>query len=121
MDAYMANAFPFYWGAPNIEDYFDRNSYCTIDPADHRSTIRKIEQTIRSNTWETSQDKLAEARRKTTGEYHPYSIWESALASVPMSEPKRQIIKPFSEFGFSLRQRTKFRMRNLASRLSRSA
>lgn len=121
LDSYMANAFPFYWGAPNIEEYFDRDSHGLIDPADHWSTIRTIEKAIQSNVWEHRQDKLAEARKKIASEYHPYAIWESALASAPMSEPQRQIIKPFSEFGFSLRQRTKFRMRNLASRLSRSA
>ncbi len=118
LDSYMANAFPFYWGAPNIDEYFDRNSYCPIDPFDPEGSIRTIEEAIRSSIWESRQDELAAARVKTVSDYHPYTIWEAMLASVPASEPRRLTIKPFSDCKFSLRQRTRLRFRNFRARMS---
>lgn len=116
LDSYMANAFPFYWGAPNVADYFGRNSYSSIDPCDPQAAIRTIENAIKSNVWERRQEELATARKRVGSEYHPYSIWSSALAAAPASEPQLLGIKPFSECRFGFRQRVNFRIRNFVTR-----
>ena len=118
LDSYMANAFPFYWGAPNVADYFGRNSYCSIDPSDPQGAIRTIEEAVRSRLWEERQEELAVARKKIVSDYHPYTIWQSLIASAPMSEPQRLSIRPFSDCRFGLRQRAQFRVRNLMARVS---
>lgn len=35
-DCYLAYTFPFYWGAPNVDRYFDPSSFVAIDPYDFR-------------------------------------------------------------------------------------
>jgi hypothetical protein len=112
LDAYMANAFPLYWGAPNIATYFDQRSFATIDPGRPDETIRVIEAAIRSNLWEERQGDLAEARRRVVTEYHPYSLWESLLGGLPSSEPRTVTIKPFNQCQFGRGQKARFRVRN---------
>jgi hypothetical protein len=112
-DAYMANAFPFYWGAPEIADYFDRHSLELISPDRPEEAIRIIERAIASNAWENRQKQLAEARQRVVTDYHPYRLWHSILKSMPTSEPTAVSIRPFNQFDFSLKQRLRFKMRNL--------
>jgi hypothetical protein len=111
-DAFMANAFPFYWGAPNIAEYFDRSSYCPIDPLDPRDAINKIEAAIQANLWEARQKDLAQARAQVATQYHPYEIWRSIFESLPASAPRLISIKPFNQCAFSRRQHLRLRLRN---------
>lgn len=117
-DAFMANAFPFYWGAPNISEYFCPGSFCLIDPTDARGAIDKIEEAIAADLWRERQSDLARARQQVVTDYHPYALWASELMRTPASAPRPISIKPFSECRFSLRQRVRFKLRNASRRVS---
>lgn len=45
-DCYLAYTFPFYWGAPNVEQYFDPSSFVAIDLHDFDGTLRRIERVL---------------------------------------------------------------------------
>jgi len=111
-DAYMANCFPFYWGAPNIANYFNPKSFASIDPARPDDAIRVIEDAIQTRLWERRQYELASAREKITSDYHPYNLWHSILDRLPKSDPAPVSIRPFNECQFRLKQRLRFRVRN---------
>lgn len=118
-DAYMANAFPFYWGAPNVSEYFERTSYCPIDPFNPKEAISHIEDAIGSNLWETRQADLARARIQVATRYHPYEVWRSILLRLPDSAPRPVSIKPFDQCDFGLRQKARMRIRNALQLIAR--
>jgi hypothetical protein len=117
-DAYMANCFPCYWGAPNINDYFDERSYIPIDPDRPDDAVKAIEGVIREQLWERRQEQLAIARKKIVSDYHPYNLWHSILSRLPLSDPAPVSIRPFNECQFGFRQRVRFRVRSALSRVS---
>ena len=49
-DCYLAQAYPFYYGAPNIGDYFPHKSYTVIDIDNIPQTIDTIERVIEAGT-----------------------------------------------------------------------
>jgi hypothetical protein len=71
-DAFLGWCVPVYWGCPNIGDYFDRNSYKTIDieDPDPLGTIREI---ISKPVDKSVIESIGASRNKILDEYN---IWE---------------------------------------------
>jgi len=71
-DAYLSWCMPIYWGCPNIEEYFETDSYCAIDIHDTnpRRTVQKI---LESPLTERQINALKKAR---TDILDTYNIWE---------------------------------------------
>lgn len=46
IDAYLASSFPLYWGAPDADSVFPRDSFVRVNPLDLEGTIRNIEMAI---------------------------------------------------------------------------
>lgn len=99
-DAFMANCFPFYWGAPNIFDYFSHSSLKQIDLDDIKGTIHTIEASLEQNLYEASQNALWGARNKILTEYHPCETFLNTLNSLPNSKSKLITIKPHISFQY---------------------
>lgn len=112
-DAYVANCFPFYWGAPNITDYFPSDSLIMLDLDNYRESIMKIESAISYNIAEKSQLQLREARRRVIMDYHPYQTVIDALNSLSNSDPDEIVVYPHTEFDFSLLQKIQFRINKI--------
>jgi len=110
-DSYAANCFPFYWGANNVNDYFPASSMGKINIYDVGTSVSVIEDAIRNNEFEKSQGALQQARELLISKYHPYRVYPRILDDLPPSEPTRVIIKPHSDFRYSLRQRVHSRLR----------
>ncbi len=104
-DAFVANAFPFYWGAPNVGDYFPDGSFLPIDVDDPTRTIQVIEKAIADDLWGRSQEALASARRLTFSKHHPLECALRHLRALPGSRPREVRIRPNTCFRFTLRDR----------------
>jgi len=115
-DAFVGNAFPFYWGAPNIADYFPAESFIPIDIDDPDRCIAQIESAIDQNVAETRQSALREARRLLLEDYHPYEMYRRIWNSTPSSPARPVTIAAHSEFPFSLTQKLRFFCKRMLSR-----
>jgi hypothetical protein len=115
-DAFVANCFPFYWGAPNISDYFEKTALRTIDVNDPEGTIRDIEQAIAADEYGRKQDVLARSRRRVLIDHHPYGSYLRALSQLPRGEVTEIAIRPSNEFCFSLRERLARKLHRMATR-----
>ncbi len=104
-DAFVANCFPFYAGAPNAAEYFPEEAFCPIDPAQPEQVAATIEQAIRDDWWSQRQSALAEARRRVLEDYHPYEQYRRRLSELPAGPREEVIIRPHDQFPHSLRQR----------------
>jgi hypothetical protein len=73
-DSLLSWCLPFYWGAPNIEDYFSPDCFIRIDINDPAAAMRTVRNAIENKEWEKRVDAIAEARNKILNEYQffPY-------------------------------------------------
>ena len=72
-DAYLGLSFPIYYGAPNINEYFDKDSFKTININDVNGSIATIENTIKNNLYENSSNLLHLEKEKVLNDYNLYN------------------------------------------------
>ena len=73
-DTYLGAALPFYFGAPNVSDYFPRDSYIPIDIRKTEQAIERIKQAVVNNEYEKRLPAIMEARRITLEEQSFFAV-----------------------------------------------
>ena len=73
-DAYLAGAYPIYYGCPNVGDYFPPGSHTRINIDDVEGSIRAIEECVRERRYEDSLDKIIEARNMVLDRYNIFAL-----------------------------------------------
>ncbi len=68
-DTFLGCALPFYFGCPNVFDYFPEDSLIQIDIFDPSASIERIKQAIRDKEYEKRLPAIQEARRLVLEEY----------------------------------------------------
>ncbi|MBD1849822.1 hypothetical protein H6F87_07395 [Cyanobacteria bacterium FACHB-502] len=116
-DSFVANCFPFYWGAPNIHQYFKPDQLRLIDIENIEASIQTIEQAISQNLYEVSQEAIANARAKVFDEYHPYQTYLNILNQLPASMPSQVTIRPHREFKYSFKARCQVKLQHYSKNL----
>lgn len=69
-DSYLCLTYPFYFGAPNVSQYFPKDSFTGIDIYDIERSIRIIEETIKKNAYEKSISTLALCKDLVLNKYN---------------------------------------------------
>ncbi len=73
-DAFLAGAYVFYYGSPNLYEYFSEDSFTQIDINDVDGAVSVIEQTILSNKYDESIEAIMQARNSILYEYNLFSM-----------------------------------------------
>jgi hypothetical protein len=63
-DSYLGLAYPIYWGAPNLDDYFSKDSFSKIEILDWRKSIRTIEKVLLDDMWEQKLPEIINSKNK---------------------------------------------------------
>jgi hypothetical protein len=73
-DSFLSWCLPFYWGAPNLEDYFPSASFIRIDVNRPAEAIAIILKAIENNEWEKRLAAIEKARELVLNQYQffPY-------------------------------------------------
>lgn len=69
-DCFLAECYPIYYGAPNVDEYFDKDSLMQINVADFKGSVREIEQAIEGNLWEKNYQKVLESKDLALNKYN---------------------------------------------------
>jgi hypothetical protein len=69
-DSFLGNAFPIYWGAPNLDSFFSPLSFARINILDLNGSIKIIKDIMNSDTFENRQKELFDARKLVTDKYN---------------------------------------------------
>ena len=69
-DAFLGESFPIYYGAPNVSDYFLRDSYKPIDINNIDESIKIIEDLIESDIYLENINELRDSKSKVLNEYN---------------------------------------------------
>lgn len=73
-DPILGLSLPFYYGCPNIADYFPQNSYITIDIFQPEKSLEIIQQAISNNEYEKRIDSIKLAKQKIVEEYNLFVV-----------------------------------------------
>lgn len=69
-DSFLGGAFPIYWGAPNLNEYFSYKSFEQINILDFLGSVKKIEKIIASNLYESRLRELKKAKELVLNKYN---------------------------------------------------
>ncbi|MBU4348429.1 hypothetical protein KJ671_02965 [Patescibacteria group bacterium] len=70
IDAFLAGSYPFYYGCPNVNDYFPIGSLQAIDINDVRGSIEIIEKCLENNVYEKNMDFIKKSRELILEKYN---------------------------------------------------
>ena len=91
-DAFMAGAYPIYYGAPNIHDYFDREMLTQIDIRHPKTALAIIEKVIAENTYEKSKEKILQAKDLVMDKHNLYNLISEIVAADAGKYGKKEMI-----------------------------
>lgn len=74
-DSVLSEAYTFYYGCPNLHDYFPRDIYTEIDIYDFKKSIKIIEEGMKDNLYEKSLEEIRKARNLILDKYNVINIW----------------------------------------------
>lgn len=69
MDSFLAGALPFYWGCPNISEYFPPESLIQIDVDNFKKSINLIEQAIENKAYDDRLEHVLLAKELVLNKY----------------------------------------------------
>ncbi|MHC4251832.1 MAG: glycosyltransferase family 10 domain-containing protein [Planctomycetota bacterium] len=83
-DAFLAEAFPFYYGCPNLADYFPEESFRRIDLDDVEGSVEAIRSAIDGDVCPGAREALGVAKEAVLEKYNLFAL-VAELCSGPVS------------------------------------
>ena len=117
-DSYLGLSFPFYWGAPNISEFFHPDSFEPIEILDWKGAIDTIEKNISNDRWLISKELLLESKERVLTDYNPFYrildiINKSKKSLFNKSKIELLSINEIKKNNFGLDKRIKNKLGNL--------
>jgi len=78
-DAFLGEAYPIYYGAPDIFDYFGQDSLSCIDITKPKEAIQTIEQIMSENLFETHRNAILRAKKLVLDQYNLFAVIEKIV------------------------------------------
>ncbi|MCH8474648.1 MAG: glycosyltransferase [Opitutales bacterium] len=78
-DAFLGGCLPFYFGCPNVFDYFPEESLIPIDITDFEQSLEVVREAIAHKAYEKRLPAIKEARRRVLEEYSTFPMLAKLL------------------------------------------
>ena len=91
-DAYLAGAYPFYYGCPNISDYFPEAALTCIDISQPEQAIWKIEEMIQADKYENSINEVMKSRDLVLDKYNLFAFIAEFCEGLESSSRRARIV-----------------------------
>lgn len=86
-DCWLADALPFYYGCPNLENYFPAKSFIRIDLENFASAAQMIRRIVDSGEYENRLPAIREARELILNRYQFFPFMANELCSNRQNSP----------------------------------
>jgi hypothetical protein len=87
-DSFLGLAFPIYYGAPNVNELFDKDSLISIDINNINSSINSIEKAIESNLYQKNFNQLLKSKNQVLNQFNIFNrlnrLVEDSTAEKPL-------------------------------------
>ncbi|HOI76290.1 MAG TPA: glycosyltransferase family 10 [Methanofastidiosum sp.] len=112
-DAFLGESYPIYYGAKNINSYFDKESLATIDINKPEEAVKIIEEAINGNYYEKYKNQIIKSKNKVLDEYNlfPTIISKVIDKNTKIYEKSKINIKPEIYFQINLLKKIKLILR----------
>ena len=126
-DSFLGLAYPIYYGAPNVGDYFDPKSMATINILDLHGSIKKIEQILTADPYQAALPALVESKNRVLTKCNLFERIVDlcqALHQGSSSEAKaaeQVILRPLIDFNVAYDLKTVLKKRQLRVLFNRIA
>jgi hypothetical protein len=85
-ECYLCEALPVYYGCPDLENYYDENSFARIDTSNLAASIKTIEELLETNAYEKRMESIKLMKRRYFERYHfPEAIIKLLEANIPLT------------------------------------
>jgi hypothetical protein len=109
-DTFLAGAYPFYYGCPNLTDYFSSDSFTPIDIDDLEGSISTIESCIANDQYEKSAAAISAARLLVLDKYNLFPLVANLCSNMsPDSSSSEITLRP--EHTYSLKRNVRLKIR----------
>ena len=98
-DSFLGYSYPFYYGCPNIGDYFPKKSMCIIDINNIDSAIDVIEKSIQDSACDGAVKQLKESRDLVLNRYNLFPMIEELYPTLGHGLPRHITLRPEADFG----------------------
>jgi hypothetical protein len=72
-DSFLGLSFPIYYGAPNVNELFDKDSLISIDINNINSSINSIENAIESNLYQKNFNQLLKSKNQVLNQFNIFN------------------------------------------------
>ncbi len=97
-DAYLADCFPFYWGAPNVGDYFNPETYRWINLYDPESAADTIEAALDEGLYDKTREARAHERKNVLERHNMFALLDHHVSQPTRAPPASVLVSPESRF-----------------------
>ncbi|MHC5055899.1 MAG: FkbM family methyltransferase [Planctomycetota bacterium] len=118
-DAYLAEAFPFYFGCPNLEEYFPAESFRRIDLDDIEGSVEAIRSAVEEDVCAGAREALGAAKEAVLERYNLFALAAELCAGGVSGVRKEVCVAPPARrkgFFARLRERSAQRARKRSRR-----
>ena len=85
-DCILAGTYPIYYGCPNLEEYFSKNTYCRIDIFNFEEAVKKIDRTISEEFDKKFRSELLAARDLTLYKHNIFPMLIDLIQSIEQGQ-----------------------------------
>ncbi len=123
-DVFLGEAFPIYYGCPNVLDYFPQDALAIIDIEKPEAAIRIIEEVLANDTYSKSQAAIATAKDLVLNQYNYFPVLSKICESLYLEksnlERRKYTIYPEYCFTSSWKAKVKDNLKQAKNWLLRS-
>lgn len=114
-DAFLGDAYLFYWGCPNLSDYFPADSFSNVDRSDPLAAAEMIHRFLDQSDRKRVSEAVSLSKKLVLEEYNLFAEAERLVSALKTGEARRRVVKPERLIDLSAKRR----LRNLFNRISR--
>ncbi|MCQ2204391.1 MAG: glycosyltransferase family 10 [Bacteroidales bacterium] len=90
-DGFVCGCYPIYYGCKNTEDYFDKESYASIDIEDVEGAIRIIDDIVARNVYEEKKALIEKSKEQVLVKYDMFHIIADCCDKLKMGGKREKV------------------------------
>ncbi|MBE7178327.1 MAG: hypothetical protein INR69_18145 [Mucilaginibacter polytrichastri] len=97
-ECFLSHTMPVYAGAPDIDQYFDKDALCIINPDDFAGSVRAIEELLAEDPYDSVLPKIIRQKEQYLQRYHIFNALSLAIGKPDALPLKRKRLQPEGNF-----------------------
>ena len=115
-DTFLGDAYLFYWGCPNLSEFFPGGSFSSLDRDDPVAAAAIIRGILDQGDQREIRAAVSESKKLVLDKYNLFAESERLVNSLGVGHSRKRIVKPERVMDLTLRRRVRNLVRKLSGR-----